>query len=83
MPKVTIYTTPVCPYCTLTKEFFKEHGIDYTEIDVSADQEAAREMIKKSGQMGVPVIIVEKDGEENIVIGFAREKLSELLGIDQ
>lgn len=78
MPKkVTIYTTPTCGYCRATKEFFKEHNIAYTEHDVSTDTEKAHEMIEKSGQMGVPVIFINED----IVIGFDRPKLAELLGI--
>jgi len=75
--KVKVYTTPVCPYCYALKDFLKEHQIEFEEIDVSADQTAAEEMIKKSGQMGVPV--TEIDGE--IVIGFDKEKLERLLYI--
>ncbi len=75
--KVKVYTTPVCPYCYALKDFLKEHQIEFEEIDVSADQTAAEEMIKKSGQMGVPV--TEIDGE--IVVGFDKEKLERLLYI--
>ena len=50
-------------------------------MDVAADQKAAQEMIDKSGQMNVPVIVVEKDGKEEIIVGFAQPKLAELLGI--
>jgi glutaredoxin-like YruB-family protein len=80
--KVTIYTTPTCPYCQLTKQFFQDNNVEYTEIDVASNHEAAKEMIEKSGQMGVPVIVVEKDGEENIVVGFNKPRLAELLGIE-
>jgi glutaredoxin 3 len=76
MAKVTIYTTPTCSYCKQTKEYFKEKGVEYSEIDVAADAKAAEEMIKKSGQMGVPVI--EIDGE--MVVGFDKKKFTELLG---
>jgi glutaredoxin-like YruB-family protein len=75
MPKVKIYTTPSCPFCFMAKEYFKEKGIEFEEIDVSKDEKAAIEMIQKSGQMGVPVI--EIDGQ--IVIGFDKEKIDELL----
>lgn len=75
--KVIVYTTPTCGYCTTAKEFLKEKGIEYTEIDVAQDQEAAQRMIQKSGQMGVPQILV---GEE-IVVGFDQAKLTELLGL--
>ncbi len=77
MANVTIYTTPTCGYCRATKDFFKENKVEYSEIDVSQDQDKAREMVEKSGQMGVPVIDV--DGE--IVVGFDQNKLSEKLGI--
>jgi len=75
MSKVKLYTTPICPYCVSLKEFLKEHNIEFEEIDVSRDQEAAKEMIEKTGQMGVPV--VEVDGE--IIIGFDKEKITKIL----
>jgi len=75
MPKVKIYTTPTCPFCFLAKEYLKEKGIEFEEIDVSKNEAAAMEMIQKSGQMGVPVI--EIDGQ--IVVGFDKEKIDELL----
>lgn len=74
---VTIYTTPTCVYCKMTKEFFKEHNVGYTEKNVAEDAAARDESIQKSGQMGVPVI----DVNGTIVVGFDKEKLSELLGI--
>jgi glutaredoxin 3 len=77
MPNITIYSTPTCPYCHQAKEFLTEKGVEYTDIDVAADQEKAQEMIKKSGQMGVPVIDV--DGE--IMVGFDQAKLAKLVGI--
>lgn len=61
----------------MTKAFFKEHNIQYSERDVAADQKAQQEMIDKSGQFGVPVVDV--DGQ--IVVGFDKSRLSELLGI--
>jgi glutaredoxin 3 len=77
MQKVIIYTTPSCIYCQMAKAFFKEHNISYEEKDVSTDEKAVAEMIYKSGQLGVPVIDI--DGQ--IVIGFDKEALSELLNI--
>lgn len=76
---VTIYTTPTCGYCKAAKEFFQENSIEYSEIDVAADQGKAREMIEKSGQMGVPVIMIGEEGAQDIVVGFDKNKLSELL----
>lgn len=77
MSKVTIYTTPTCAFCKMTKIFFKEHDIAYEEKDVSADAAARDEMIGKSKQMGVPVIDI--DGE--LTVGFDKERLSDLLRI--
>lgn len=77
MPKVTIYTTPTCVYCKMTKAFFKENNVQYEEKDVSIDRVAVDEMIQKSNQMGVPVIDI--DGK--ILIGFDKEGLSRLLNI--
>ncbi|MBI2989899.1 MAG: glutathione S-transferase N-terminal domain-containing protein [Candidatus Magasanikbacteria bacterium] len=77
MHKVLIYTTPTCGFCKMAKAFFKEHNVAYEEKDVSADQAAGEEMVKRSGQMGVPVIDI--DGE--LVLGFDKAKLSALLGV--
>jgi len=73
--KVKIYTTTTCSWCARVKEFFKEHKIEYEEVNVGEDREAAEEMVKKSGQMGVPV--TEIDGE--MIIGFNEEKLKKAL----
>ena len=75
MPKVKIYTTPTCIWCKRTKEFFKENKVKYTELDVSSDTKARQEMIKKSGQMGVPVVDI--DGK--IIVGFDKEALKKVL----
>ncbi len=75
--KVKVYSTPFCPYCTMAKEFLKKHGIKFEEIDAQENRAAAIEMIKKSGQSGVPVI--EVDG--NIIVGFDEKKLSQALGL--
>jgi glutaredoxin 3 len=77
MATITIYTTPTCVYCKMSKEFFKEHNVAYEEKNVAEDASARDLMIQKSGQMGVPVIDV--DGQ--IVVGFDKVKLSELLAI--
>jgi glutaredoxin-like YruB-family protein len=72
---VTIYSTPTCGYCQKAKNFFSEHGIDYTEHDVSENKEKRQEMVQKSGQMGVPVIIV----NDEIIVGFDKNRLTEEL----
>jgi glutaredoxin-like YruB-family protein len=76
-PKVTIYTTPTCPYCVMTKMFLKEHGVSFVEKNVAIDRAAADEMIKKSGQMGVPVLDI--DGE--IIVGFDRDAIKKALNL--
>lgn len=73
--KAKVYSTPSCPYCVMAKDFLEEKGVEVEYIDVSKDQEAAKEMVEKSKQMGVPVI--EMEGE--IVVGFDRERLKELI----
>ena len=77
MLMVKVFSTPACSYCFVLKQFLKEHNIEFEEIDVSQDKKAREEMIKKSGQMEVPV--VEIDGE--MVVGFDKKRISELLGI--
>jgi len=78
MNKVTIYTTPTCAYCKMAKEYFQSKGIQYEEYNVMSDIAKREEMVKKTGQMGVPVIDI--DGK--IVIGFDRPKINEYLGIN-
>ncbi|NLX76630.1 MAG: glutaredoxin family protein [Clostridiaceae bacterium] len=73
--KVTVYSTPTCPYCVMAKDYLAEKNIPFEDIDVSADPAKAREMIQKSGQRGVPVI----DIDGNIVIGFDRNRIDELI----
>lgn len=77
MPKIKLYSTPTCPWCAKTREFFRKHKIKYTDIDVSSNKKAAQEMIHKSGQMGVPVI----DINGKIIVGYNEEKLKGLLKI--
>jgi len=77
MNKVTIYSTPSCHFCHMAKDFFKEKNVAYEDFDVAADQAKRQEMIQKSGQMGVPVIIV----GNNVIVGFNKPKIVELLGI--
>ena len=73
--KVVIYTTPTWPYCHRAKEYLSKKGIAYTEHDVVKDREKAKEMIQKSKQMGVPVIMV----NDEIVVGFNQSALDKLL----
>jgi glutaredoxin-like YruB-family protein len=75
MAKVIVYSTNTCPYCVMAKQWLKEKKVEFDDVNVGMDQEKAREMIKKSGQMGVPVIDI--DGE--IIIGFDRPKMENTL----
>lgn len=79
MNKVTIYSTPSCHFCHMAKDFFKEKGVEFEDLNVAEDQEKRKEMITKSGQMGVPVIVI----GNNIVVGFNKPKIIELLGITE
>ena len=72
---VKVYTTTTCPYCIMAKKYFDEKPIEYESIDVSENPQAAKEMVDKSGQRGVPVI--EIDG--NIIVGFDKKKIEEAL----
>lgn len=81
MPNVKIYTTPTCVYCNMAKVYFQKNDIQYQEVDVSQDRQAAEEMINKTGQMGVPVISIEDNGKESVVIGFNQPALAQLLNI--
>ena len=74
---ITIYSTPTCHFCQMTKDFLKEHGIGYTDYDVAHDLEKRQEMIQKSGQMGVPVIFI----GDQMVIGFDKERIASLVGV--
>ena len=75
MAKVIVYSTSTCPYCVMAKQWLKEKKVEFDDVNVGTDQEKAREMIKKSGQMGVPVIDI--DGE--VIIGFDRPKMESSL----
>ncbi len=77
MASIKIYTTPACPWCKKTKEFLKQQKIKYTEIDVSSNSKAAQEMMKKSGQMGVPVL----DINGKIIVGFDPQGIQNALTV--
>ena len=76
---VKLFSTPACVYCITLKEFLKENNIKFEEIDVSQDEKLKEEIIKKSGQIGVPV--VEINGE--MVAGFDKKKICQLLNIKE
>ncbi|MBD3388482.1 MAG: NrdH-redoxin [Candidatus Altiarchaeales archaeon] len=75
---VKVYSTPTCPWCKRVKEFLKARNVEFEDVDVAGNQEAAQEMVKKSGQMGVPVIEV----GETIIVGFDEEALKKALKLE-
>lgn len=77
-PKVKIYTTPSCAYCRMAKDFFAKHQVEHEEKDVAKDQAALEEMIKISGQLGVPVIEVGRE----VFVGFDRAGLVRALNLN-
>ncbi|MCL4504948.1 MAG: glutaredoxin family protein [Chloroflexi bacterium] len=76
-PRVIVFSTPTCSFCNAAKAYFRQKNIKYSDIDVSRDMAAARDMVRRSGQQGVPVI----DIGGKIVVGFDRNKINQLLGI--
>ena len=74
---ITIYSTPTCHFCQLTKDFLTENNVAYTDYNVASDLEKRQEMIEKSGQMGVPVIFI---GDE-MIVGFDKERIASAAGI--
>ena len=74
----TIYSTQTCHFCQMTKEFLNEKSVPFTNYDVSTDATKRQEMIEMTGQMGVPVIVIDGD----IMIGFDREKLAAKAGVE-
>jgi len=77
MKNVTIYSTPTCHFCQMAKEFLKDNNVEYTEFNVAEDAEKRQEMVEKSGQMGVPVIVIGDD----FMVGFNEDKMKESLGL--
>ncbi len=75
--EIKIYSTPTCPYCKLAKQYISSKGQNYQDIDVSQDKQALEEMVKLSGQMGVPTIVI----NDQVVIGFDKERINALMGI--
>jgi len=75
---VKIYSTPTCPWCKKAKAYLDEKSVAYESVDVSSDEAAQKEMIEKSGQIGVPVLDI--DGK--IVIGFDKEKIDKILKLN-
>ncbi len=76
-PKVIMFTTPTCSFCNAAKRYLREKSIRFTEVDVSRDISAARDLQRKTGQTGVPVILI----NNRPIIGFDRPKINQMLNI--
>ncbi len=76
-PKVIIFTTPTCSYCNIAKRYFREKSVRFTDVDVSRDQRAAADMQRRTGQTGVPVIMI----NNRSVVGFDKSKINRMLNI--
>jgi len=75
--KVVVYSTHTCPWCMKTKEFLKANKVSYTNKFVDSSKAAAQEMISKSGQQSVPVVLV----GDKVIVGFSEGKLKKALGL--
>ncbi len=76
-PKVIVFSTPTCTFCSQAKRYFRERNIHFTDVDISKDQSAARDMMRRTGQMGVPVILI----NNKPIIGFDKNKINQMLNI--
>ena len=76
-PKVVVFSTPTCSFCNQAKRYFREKNVRFTDVDVSRDQSAARDMLKRTGQMGVPVILI----NNRPIVGFDRRKINQILNL--
>ena len=77
MKTVKIYSTPTCVYCNMAKDFLKENKVKYEDFDVRVNLEKRKEMVELSGQMGVPVIVVDKE----VMVGFDKTALAKAVGL--
>ena len=78
MPTIKVYSTPTCPYCRMVKDFLKQNKIEFEDIDVATNTEAAREMVAKSGQMAVPVL----DIDGTIIVGVDLKAVKKALNLE-
>ncbi|MBN1408635.1 MAG: NrdH-redoxin [Calditrichaceae bacterium] len=76
-PKVIMFSTPTCSYCTLAKRYFREKNIRFRDVDVSRDLKAAADMQRRTGQSGVPVILI----NNRPIVGFDKNRINQMLGL--
>jgi glutaredoxin 3 len=77
-PRVIIFTTPTCSFCSAAKQYFRQRGVRFKDVDVSRDASAARDIARRTGQMGVPVIQI----GSKFVVGFDRPQIDKLLSLN-
>jgi len=81
MARIVMYTTKTCPFCKMQMEYLKSHNLEFEEVLVDENSDAAQKMIDMSGQLGVPFTVISKEGEEDIkILGFDKKRLDEILG---
>ena len=76
-PKVIVFSTPTCSFCNAAKRYFREKNIRFTDVDVSKDPNAARDMQRRTGQMGVPVILI----NNRPIVGFDKPRIMQMLNL--
>ena len=77
-PRIIVFSTPNCPWCTKVKRYLKEHNFRFRDVDISKDDKAAKDVVRRTGQMGVPVVIV----NNKPIIGFNKKELDRILNIN-
>jgi glutaredoxin 3 len=75
--RVVVFSTPTCVWCSKAKTYLRSRGVAFRDVDVSRDPAAARDLVRRTGQMGVPVI--EIDGRP--IVGFDQRRIDSALGL--
>ena len=78
-PRIIVFSTPHCPWCTKVKNYLKEKHFRFRDIDVSRDVRAAEDLVRRTGQTGVPVILI----NNKPIVGFNRKEIDRVLDIKQ
>jgi glutaredoxin 3 len=78
-PTVVVFTTPTCSWCRVVKQHLKKHNIRFKEIDISKDERATRDMVRRTGQQGVPVTLI----QNRPIVGFNKQQINRLLDIKE
>jgi glutaredoxin-like YruB-family protein len=77
-PRIIVFSTPNCPWCTKVKRYLKEQNCRFRDVDISKDDKAAKDVVRRTGQMGVPVVLV----NNKTIIGFNKKELDRILNIN-